>query len=158
DVQREKIHPRMSQISQAKKQHSQSAKSAKSVDVFFFALLRAFAAHLIFIQGSAVAQTPAPSLQFTQSTQQSLQLRAHEIQSEITSILDEFDRNKLSDLPDVKTLRSVRAILTNCSESDMKKVVEFLSSARQTQAESDSRRLASSAYAVQKSILTQLEQ
>ena len=90
--------------------------------------------------------------------QQSLQVRARQIGEEINGIIDEFDRNRLSDSPELRTLRSVRAILSTCSADEMDKVLELLKAARAAQDPADSRRYVSSAYARQKSILAQLQQ
>jgi trimeric autotransporter adhesin len=76
------------------------------------------------------ADSPADQLRTQESHEQQLRSQTQTIAQQIDLIISEFDRNGMGHGQDVKTLRSIRAVLGELSDEQMQKVIVLLQQAR----------------------------
>src|SRR5882762_2063317 len=89
--------------------------------------------------------------------QQQIRTTTQRVADQLSAIVAEFDRNGIAG-EDVKVLNAIRGVLGKLTEKDMDKVIAFLQQARTSTDANASTRIASEAYAGQKTIITQLKQ
>src|SRR5436190_2318406 len=104
----------------------------------------------------APAAAPDRMLQQEQKQQQ-LKSTTQRVASQLTSIIEEFQRNGIEG-EDVKVLRTIGGVLGRLSDKDMERVLGLLQQARSSDDPNASTRTATDAYAGQKRIIIQLQQ
>jgi hypothetical protein len=120
-------------------------------------LFRGIALLLALVLAVAAAPPGNERLLQQQLKQQQIQKTTQRVADQLSSIINEFDRNGISG-EDVKVLRAIRSVLGRLSEREMAQVIALLQQAEQSGDDLTSKRNVTEAYSNQKTIITQLKQ
>ncbi len=101
------------------------------------------------------AAAPGDELRESADAQSRIKTQTQSVGQQLDTIIAEFDRNGIVG-EDVQTLRAIRNVLGNLSESQMQQVVDFLQKARSAPDADSQRRNVTQAVVGQKTISSQL--